>query len=346
MMRRRRTESDPRRRHHTNTHSIKSINERENIKMFKKIIASVLMLALAVCLVSCGSKKEESKEPKTGATSTYAYLLDTTNMEKPELDLSGATGVLKSVLDSGVLTIATSPDYPAAEFVTEDGTVYGSEMMLAKYVADCLGVDLAIETMEFSGTFAAVDTGKVDMAFSGYGWKADRAEQYELTVGYVGEDEEDSTSNHTLITTVENEGKFNSLADFVGTHIYAQAASLQEMYVEDQILTLDPDGTTTLELVSTLDQAVLGLQAGKCDVIALDEDTAKQYVATSDGKFVLTGVLFDMSLYEEYEGNVALAKKGETSLINVVNKIIEFVNEKNYYFDMYEVAKEQAGIEE
>lgn len=346
MMRRRRAESDPRRRHHTYTHSIKTINERENIKMFKKIIASVLMLALAVCLVSCGSKKEESKEPKTGATSTYAYLLDTTNMEKPELDLSGATGVLKSVLDSGVLTIATSPDYPAAEFVTEDGTVYGSEMMLAKYIADCLGVDLAIETMEFSGTFAAVDTGKVDMAFSGYGWKADRAEQYELTVGYVGEDEEDSTSNHTLITTVENEGKFNSLADFVGTHIYAQAASLQEMYVEDQILTLDPDGTTTLELVSTLDQAVLGLQAGKCDVIALDEDTAKQYVATSDGKFVLTGVLFDMSLYQEYEGNVALAKKGETSLINIVNKIIEFVNEKNYYLDMYKVAKEQAGIEE
>ena len=275
-------------------------------------------------------------------------LQHTTNMEKPELDLSNATGVLKDILDSGVLTIATSPDYPAAEFVTEDGTVLGSEMMLAKYVADCLGVDLAIETMEFSGTFAAVDTGKVDMAFSGYGWKADRAEVYELTIGYVGEDEdeEDSTSNHTLITTAENEGKFNTLADFVGTHIYAQAASLQEMYVEDQILTLDPEGTTNLELVSTLDQAVLGLQSGKCDVVALDEDTAKQYVASSDGKFVLTGVLFDMSLYEEFEGNVAIAKKGETSLIEVVNQILEFVNEKNYYYDMYTVAKEQAGIED
>ena len=184
------------------------------------------------------------------------------------------------------------------------------------------------------------------MAFSGYGWKADHAEVYELTVGFVGEDEEDSTSNHTLITTVENEGKYNSLADFVGAHIYAQAASLQEMYVEDQILALDTAGTTNLELVSTLDQAILGLQAGKCDAVALDEDTAKQYVAQSDGKFVLTNVLFDMSLYEEFEGNVALAKKGETSLIDAVNQIIQFVNEKNYYFDMYSVAKEQAGIEE
>ena len=312
--------------------------------VMKKTIAALMLAALLISLVSCGSSNKG--ETKTGATSSYAYLLDTSEMEKPELDLSNASGVLKSVLDSGVLTIATSPDYPPAEFVTEDGTVYGSEMMLAKYVADCLGVDLAIVTMEFSGTFAAVDTGKVDMAFSGYGWKADRAEVYELTVGFVGEDEEDSTSNHTLITTVENEGKFNTLADFVGAHIYAQAASLQEMYVEDQILTLDTEGTTNLELVSTLDQAILGLQAGKCDAVALDEDTAKQYVAQSAGKFVLTNVLFDMSLYEEYEGTVALAKKGETSLIEAVNKIIEFVNEKNYYFDMYSVAKEQAGIEE
>ena len=348
-MRRRQMENDLRRRCSSTNNYLNNNKESENTKMFKKIVASVLMLTLMFCLVSCGSKEEgPAAEPKTGTNSTYAYLLDTTNMEKPELDLSNATGVLKDILDSGVLTIATSPDYPAAEFVTEDGTVLGSEMMLAKYVADCLGVDLAIETMEFSGTFAAVDTGKVDMAFSGYGWKADRAEVYELTIGYVGEDEdeEDSTSNHTLITTAENEGKFNTLADFVGTHIYAQAASLQEMYVEDQILTLDPEGTTNLELVSTLDQAVLGLQSGKCDVVALDEDTAKQYVASSDGKFVLTGVLFDMSLYEEFEGNVAIAKKGETSLIEVVNQILEFVNEKNYYYDMYTVAKEQAGIED
>ena len=311
----------------------------------KKFFASILMLTLAISLVSCGSSGNDDGGVKTGNNSTYAYLLDTSKLKKPELDLSNASGVLKDILDSGVFTIATSPDYPAAEFITEDGKVLGSEMMLAKYIADCLGVDLAIETMEFSGTFAAVDTGKADMAFSGYGWKADRAEVYELTIGYQGEDDEDSTSDHTLITIAENEGKYNSLADFVGAHIYAQAASLQEMYVEDQILSLDTQGTTNLELVSTLDQAILGLQAGKCDAVALDEDTAKQYVASSNGKFILTGVLFDMSLYDEYAGNVALAKKGEKSLINTVNEILQFVIDNNYYYDWYSTAKEQAGIE-
>ncbi|MBR4485197.1 MAG: transporter substrate-binding domain-containing protein [Erysipelotrichaceae bacterium] len=167
---------------------------------------------------------------------TYLYLLDTTNLEKPTLDLSGATGVLANVLSNGVLTIATSPDYPANEFITEDGTVYGCEMMLAKYVADCLGVALKIETMDFSAVLTAVDTGKVDCAFSGFGWKADRAEAFELSVGYVGDEE---VSYHTLIVPAAQQDQYKSLEDFVGKHIIAQASSLQQMYVEDQILALE-----------------------------------------------------------------------------------------------------------
>ena len=169
---------------------------------------------------------------------TYKYLVDTTDLKKPNLDLSKADGVLKNVLDKGALVIATSPDYPAAEFITEDGTVYGSEMMLAKYVADCLGVDLKIETMDFNAVLTAVDTGKVDIAFSGFGWKADRAEAFELSVGYTGDS---SVSFHTLIVPADQADNYKSLEDFVGKHIIAQASSLQQMYVEDQILSLAED---------------------------------------------------------------------------------------------------------
>ncbi|MBR5340970.1 MAG: transporter substrate-binding domain-containing protein [Erysipelotrichaceae bacterium] len=167
---------------------------------------------------------------------TYNYLLDTTDLVKPNLDLSNATGVLANILKKGVMSIATSPDYPAAEFITEDGTVYGCEMMLAKYVADCLGVALKIETMDFNAVLTAVDTGKVDIAFSGFGWKADRAEAFELSVGYVGDD---SVTYHTLIVPADQADNYHSLSDFVGKHIVAQASSLQQMYVEDQIIALE-----------------------------------------------------------------------------------------------------------
>ncbi len=168
---------------------------------------------------------------------TYTYLLDSSSLEKPTLDLSNADGVLASVLQKGVLTIATSPDYPANEFINmDDGAVYGCEMMLAKYVADCLGVALKIESMDFNAVLTAVDTGKVDMTFSGLGWKADRAEAFELSVGYVGDDE---VTFHTLIVPAADADKYKTLNDFVGKHIIAQASSLQQMYVEDQIVALE-----------------------------------------------------------------------------------------------------------
>ena len=167
---------------------------------------------------------------------SYLYLLDTAELEKPVIDLSDADGLLKEILEKGYMLIGTSPDYPPNEFITEDGTIYGSEMMLAKYVCDCLGVALKIETMDFNAVLTAVDTGKVDIAFSGFGWKADRAEAFELSIGYTGDD---SVNYHTLIVPAGEEDSYNSLQDFVGKHIVAQASSLQQMYVEDQILGLE-----------------------------------------------------------------------------------------------------------
>lgn len=305
----------------------------------KKIIAAVLVCIMVLSLAACGGSK--STETKTGTTSTYSYLVDTSELKKPELDLSNANGALKTVLNRGVLIIATSPDYPPAEFVTEDGKVYGSEMMLAKYVADCLGVDLQIETMDFSSCLTAVDTGKVDMSFSGFGWKADREESYELSVGYEGGDD---INYHTLICLTEDAEKYDSIEKMVGAHIIAQASSLQQMYTEDQIVALDPNAGTNLELVSTLDQAILSLASGKCDLVALDGSTAQKYVAESDGKFVETGIHFDLTMYGEHEGNVCAAKKGETDLIEAVNECLKTAMANGYYPKWYAEAKEQAGI--
>ncbi len=322
------------------------------MKNTNKLLAGLLATGLLLT-TGCSSTTSSTAATSTGSATEISQAdldaanpinLDTTDLEKPDLDLSSATGQLKTVLDNGVLKVATSPDFPAAEWQDDSGTVYGYEMMIAKYIADCLGVDFQIETSDFSGTFVAVDTGKVDVAFSGYGWKKDRAENYELSTGWIA-DPTSEESKHTLITTKENEGKFKSLSDFVGTRIMAQANSLQEMYVEDEILALDTDGTTTYESVGTLDQAILGLSSGKCDAIALANNTAENYVATSDGQFVLTEVYFDLTPYGDYQGNVCLTKKGETQLIDVINECLATATDNGYISEWYQIAKKASGVE-
>ena len=82
---------------------------------------------------------------------------------------------------------------------------------------------------------------------------------------------------------------------------------------------------TNLELVATLDQAILSLAAGKCDAVALDGTTAQRYVDQSEGAFAMSGINFDLEMYGIHEGNVAAAKKGEESLINAINECIKVI---------------------
>ena len=319
----------------------------KNTNMMKSLTAAFLAAALAGCSTASTASDAASSSASSPSKMDLANpeKLDCTDLVKPELDLDNATGVLADVLKEGVLTVATSPDYPPAEWVDDSGVIYGHEMMIAKYIASCLGVDLAIETSDFSSTFVSVDTGKADIALSGYGWKKDREEAYEISVGYVA-DPESEESKHTLIVPAGQEDNYDSLDDFVGKKIMGQANSLQEMYVTDEILALDKDGTTTLEKVATLDQAVLGLASGKCDAVALDNSTAENYVASSDGAFALSNVYFDLTPYGDYSGNIALAKKGEKDMIEAVNACLDTAVENGYVHTWYLNAKAAAGTQE
>ena len=321
---------------------------------YNKLTALMLIFVFMFCLTSCGGKKEEDggEQPpeETWVWDGPKYDDLYKQLGKADVDLSAADGVLAKVLESGMLVIGTSPDYPPAEGVDEaTGEVKGSEMLLAQYIANSLGVELKIETMDFNAVLVAVQTGKVDLGVSGFGYKADRAESYELSIGYQSGT---AAAHHTLAVLTQNLGNYASLADFnkAGLKIDAQAGSLQEMYVTDQLPNAE------LQLVTSLDTAILDLLTGKVDAIALDSTTARNYAEGSEGKMVSVyeekEIEFDLSIYTDVEGNVIAAKKGETSLINAVNQVIQqliasenaYGTEYGAYSVMYYAACDYFGI--
>ena len=313
------------------------------MKNMNKVLAG-LMAAGLLLTTGCASTSTNSSSSTSDWYTGPGYDKLYEELGKADVDLSKADGKLKDILDKGQIVLATSPDYPPSEFVDDQGNVKGSDIMLAQYIANSLGVDLKVETMDFNAVLTAVDTGKVDIGISGFGYKADRAEQFELSHGYQSSS---VAAHHTLLVPAEKADEYKSLADFSGKKIDTQANSLQEMYVTDQI----PDAD--LQKVATLDQAILELQTGKIDAIALDSTTAKNYAETSDGMFISVyeknGVEFDLSQYADESGNVAAVKKGETSLIDAVNQVIDSLAtsgkyESNLYTDMYYAACDAAGV--
>ncbi len=283
----------------------------------KKILAILLTgIVLAGALTGCQSNK------------------DTTDKgTKKE-----AQNKLEQIKASGKLIMGTSPDFAPSEFIDNSSgkPVYvGSDIELAKYIAKSLGVELEVKAMEFSAIQQAVQSGTIDIGIAGFAYKPERAEAMGLSEKFnLGTGE----SYQGLIALKDNAENYKTKEDFSGKKIVAQNASLQQGLVEEQL----PEDINFQPVTSTSD-GIMMVITGKADAMAVDSDNAKNLMHNYP-EIDLVDFQFDY----ENEGNVAGVKKGETELLDAVNKAIAEVNEQGLYEKWTEEARELAdslGIE-
>lgn len=285
--------------------------------MKKKLISLLSTLLVAtVVLTGCGgsSSVEESQEQGLSAEQTR----------------------LDKIKETGVIVMATSPDFAPYEFenISGEGETYvGSDIELGKYIAEQLGVELKIEAMNFNAVQTAISTGTVDMAISGFAYTEERAMTMELSDYYnITQDE-----GQGLLVAADRVDEFQSADAFTGKLVAAQNGSVQYSLVAEQL----PDAT--IEPITNLKDAILMLQSGKVDAVAVDASNGAMFAENYDG-IALCGFYFDYTA----EGNVLAVPKGETALMEEINKILADVNEQKLYEQWVEESTELArslGVE-
>lgn len=238
---------------------------------------------------------------------------------------------LEKILESGKLVLATSPDFAPLEFEdlsSGEAQYVGSDIELAKYIAEKLGVELEISAMDFSAVQAAIPSGQADIAISGFARTEERAQNMELSTPFnITED-----GGQTVLVAKGEGANYTAAEDFSGLQIGAQNGSLQYNLVSEQL----PEDVEIVP-VGSLNDGVLMLETGKIDALASDLSNAELLLESHDG-IETTDFMFEYSS----EGNVAAVKKGETELIEAVNEIIEEVNELGLYDQWKDEATELA----
>lgn len=122
----------------------------------KKIICSILVLAMVFAFAGCAGQQKETL--KVAVSPDFAPM---------EFVDSGKKG--------------------------QDSYV-GFDIFLAKYIAEGLGKELEIVPMSFDACQVAVEVGSVDMSISGFSWTAKRAENYNMSdYYYAGDNETEQT---------------------------------------------------------------------------------------------------------------------------------------------------------
>lgn len=294
-----------------------------------------LLLASAMLLSACGSQAKEEKKEVSNAETKEASTVDL----KAKIDLASIKGEgdrLDKILKDGVISVATSPDYAPFEFQdisSGEAEYVGSDIELAKYIADQLGVKLEIKAMDFDTVKAAVTTGQADIAISGLAYTDERAESMELSKFFNTDDK----SGQGLLVLKEKAGALNKAEAFDGKKIAAQNGSVQFDVTVAQLPKAE------CMLITNINDAIMMLKTGEVDGVALDIANAEMYANTYDD-MVVSDFVFDY----KNEGMVAGIMKGETKLLNAVNTIIDDVNNKGLYKQWREEAIELAkklGVE-
>ena len=301
-----------------------------------KKIALVLTLAASIVLTACSGGKDNGRASestsKTGDTKTNASQSGSdktgdsqaseTGVTAAKVDLSSIAGDgdrLDKIIEAGVITCATSPDFAPNEFqdISSGEVKYvGADIDLANYIADALGVKLEIKPMDFDAVKAAVTTGQADIAISGFAYTEERAESMELSEFFNTDDKE----GQGVLVLKKDVDKYKTAEDFKGKKVAAQNSSVQYELTVAQL------GEDVCQPIVNINDAIMMLKTGKVDGVALDMANAELYVGNYDDTAICE-FKFDYTS----SGNVAAVKKGETKLINAVNIIIKDVNDNGLY---------------
>lgn len=251
---------------------------------------------------------------------------------------------LEAIQAKGVLEVATEPYFAPYEFIdpSKDGQdkYLGSDMEMAKYIADDLGVELKIVPLEFGAVLSGVSQGKYDLAISALAYTPQRAEAMTLSKAYRLPDND---KGYGILIREENKETIKNASELKGKTLVVQSGSIQELLLNEQVK--DP---AEVKKVSATTDGFLMVEEKKADACIVSVAMAELYIKANpnSGLTLVEGFKFDQD--PSYSGTRIGMPKGEKELEERINKIIDELVESGLYMEWTKTAEDQAkslGIE-
>ena len=252
------------------------------MKNLNKILALALALAMIFTLCACGAKKSES--------------------------------TLDKVKASGKLILATDACWAPFEYIGENGEATGSDVEIAKYIADKLGVELEIINVAFDTLPTYLANGEADVVLAAMTVTEERKENISFSDPY--------TTAEQYIIVMDGDSSVTTVEDLAGKKIGVHLGTTGDFLVSDEIDSgcLKDTGAEVLQY-KALPDASLAMQNGELQAIVCDTLMAKNLCTTSGNKLVCFPLVYadGTSTTEQYA--IAM-KKGDDEFVAKVNEII------------------------
>ena len=283
----------------------------KNLTM-KKFLALGLSAVMSLTLLSgCGGTTTHAPETKEPAAESVAPVESApAQKEYSEMTIEELKPLHQTV-NSGKLTVATSPDFAPYEFYAIDEAgdphIAGFDMGLAAYVADFLGLELEIVPIDFDGVLMELQTKSVDLGMAGLSPDPKRMGIMDFSeIYYLG--------GQSFVCLEKNKDKFPDLASTNKPEyqIGAQVGSIQV----DLMQTNSPDAAQIQ--LAKVTEIIAELLAEKMDGAYIETAVAESYKINYPELCVALEVP-----YEAAAGSAIGVQKDNPALLAAVNLAIK-----------------------
>lgn len=261
----------------------------------KRFLKTIAMLAAGVMAVSSFSACSDSSSSESEGTTSAAE--DTGSAEG---------GVLRVGMECAYAPFnwtQVSPDVSngdtAVEIYGGGGYAYGYDVMVAKKLAEEMGMSLEVHKVEWDSIGISMDSGEYDCIIAGMGRTAERMLSYSFTEPYY------IRANCVVVKKGSEIENITGLSDLAGKNVVA-TTQLGTGWVPllDQIpdVTLGANYETTAEVF-------MALSNGTADIAVIDVPTAQSALLTNDDLKMITLADGDTFTGDEEMTNVCIATR-------------------------------------
>lgn len=265
-------------------------------------IAAAAVLALGGC-----SGSGDSQEAQSGAAETTSQAKESDSQETSggSGETSGEAAQEEAESTGGTLIVGFDQEFPPMGFMAEDGSYVGFDLDLAQEAASRLGLEYQAQPIAWNSKDMELESGNIDCIWNGFTITG-REDDYEWTEPYM---------DNAQVFVVNGDSGIETLADLAGKVVECQAdSSALAALNEDAELT-----ATFAQLLTTADynSALMDLEQGAVDAVAMDVVVARYQIQQRDANFV---VLDETLSSEAYAVGF---KKGNTELRDQVQGALE-----------------------
>ena len=253
--------------------------------MKRKTITMLLAAAMTMTMLAgCGSGDANTSAEDTGAASqdSAGNAGEDSQEEADSADAAEDGGQETAAAEpdttygtsqEGRFVVGFDQEFPPMGFVGEDGEYTGFDLALAEEVAKRLELEFVPQPISWDAKDMELSSGTIDCIWNGFTMTG-REEDYTFSEPYL---------DNRQVFVVYADSDISSSADLAGKIVEVQADSSAEAALEENP---ELSGTFgTLQTVPDYNTAMMDLEQGAVDAIAMDEVVAAYQIQDKESQF-------------------------------------------------------------